>query len=191
MKQYIGHLFPLYYMNVFPNWLQEYSNLCKSIQIWVNLLEYLDIGEGTDKKGQSEETKRNTNNTAKYMLGDHCHNQILSYYPRYRKTIGWYKKIGIQVLHIMMLNAHKFHCRYSEEKLSMYNFRLSVIWYLLSSYINPTKQSKSSRATNHLLAKCKTSDKGKIIEDVLQSLLWKMTLKGFCLERNPFSLDVV
>lgn len=56
---------------------------------------------------------------------------------------------------------HKICISNTLEKL--YNFKLSVILHLWSSYTTPTVRPKSRKATNHLSAKSKTNDKEKVL----------------------------
>ncbi|XP_046400977.1 piggyBac transposable element-derived protein 4-like [Ischnura elegans] len=73
---------------------------------------------------------------------DHT-DQMMSYYPIERKTLKWYKKLGIHIFHLLLLNSYylykKLHPRYS-----FYDFRLSVIKSLLSpAFTRPSGLSPS------------------------------------------------
>jgi hypothetical protein len=60
---------------------------------------------------------------------------MLSYYPCERKTIRWYKKIGIHYFQIFLLNSYYLYVE-NVKKCNLYDFRLSVITALVKSQIN-------------------------------------------------------
>ncbi|CAH2001077.1 unnamed protein product [Acanthoscelides obtectus] len=53
--------------------------------------------------------------------------QLMSYYPAQRKTLRWYKKLGIHVIHLLLQNSHILYNKFSGKKLSYYDFRLAVL----------------------------------------------------------------
>lgn len=69
------------------------------------------------------------------MSGIDRQDQMLSYYPCERKTIRWYKKIGIHFFQLLLLNSYYIYVE-NVKKCSLYDFRLSVITALVKSQIN-------------------------------------------------------
>lgn len=65
-----------------------------------------------------------------YMSGVDRQDQLLSYYPCERKTLRWYKKVGIHILQQLLLNSYLLYCQ-NERKIPFYNFRLNIIRSLL------------------------------------------------------------
>lgn len=58
-------------------------------------------------------------------------NQIFSYPPTKRK-LKWYRKVGLHIINIVMINSYHLYSRYSEAtKMSLLNFRLNLIKTLL------------------------------------------------------------
>lgn len=70
-------------------------------------------------------------NYNKYMSGVDRQDQMLSYYLSERKTLRWYKKLFIHVVEMMIINSHALYNKYSGERISLYEFRLSIIRGLL------------------------------------------------------------
>ncbi|XP_046385022.1 piggyBac transposable element-derived protein 4-like isoform X1 [Ischnura elegans] len=78
------------------------------------------------------------------MSGIDLHDQMMSYYPIERKTLKWYKKLGIHILHLVLVNSF-FLFRKTHPKFPLYDCRLSVIRTLLSpSYSEPIPRSSPS-----------------------------------------------
>lgn len=50
-----------------------------------------------------------------------------------RKTLRWYKKVGIHILQQLLLNSYLLYCQ-NECKIPFYNFRLNIIRSLLKKY---------------------------------------------------------
>lgn len=77
------------------------------------------------------------------MAGIDRQDQMLSYYPSERKTLRWYKKLGIHILSTLLLNSYILFSMYSRNKMSYYDFRMVVIRKLLLN--KTTKQQVSNR----------------------------------------------
>lgn len=88
----------------------------------------------------------------KYKVGIDLSDQMLSYYSCEHKCIRWYKKIGIHIFQIMLNNAHFLYNNGNERKMSLYDFRLSVI----ESLLGPSPQSPRVRtpSVGHLPQYC-------------------------------------
>lgn len=62
-------------------------------------------------------------------------NQMNSYYPFSRKTIRWYKKVGIHVIQIILLNSYNsYNQSQVGSKMTLYDFRLSILSELLPAF---------------------------------------------------------
>lgn len=81
----------------------------------------------------------------------------------------WYKKLGIHIFQSMLVNAHYLYNLRSEQKKSLYDFRLEVIDGLLGS---PSVSSRPTRSNvRHLQVPCKRNDKGKVKKKTVQTML--------------------
>ncbi|XP_050551705.1 piggyBac transposable element-derived protein 4-like [Spodoptera frugiperda] len=67
----------------------------------------------------------------KYMRAVDKHDQMLSYYCAEHKTLRWYKKVIIHVIQINIINAFLMFNLDRETKISLYDFRLQMIEFLL------------------------------------------------------------
>lgn len=63
----------------------------------------------------------------KYMSGIDLQDQLQSYYPSHRKTIRWYKKVGIHIMETMLYNSYMLYNKYSTPKMSFLEYRESVV----------------------------------------------------------------
>jgi hypothetical protein len=62
-------------------------------------------------------------NYNKFMSGFDRQDQMNSYYPFLRKTIRWYKKIGIHVIQILLLNSYNLNNQSQVgSKMTLYDF---------------------------------------------------------------------
>ncbi|KAJ8969614.1 hypothetical protein NQ314_001669 [Rhamnusium bicolor] len=79
----------------------------------------------------------------KNMGGVDRQDQMTSYYPFYRRTLRWYKKLGTHIFQLLLLHAHTMYNKYTNaKKLSFYDFRLKVIATLLPLKPPPPKLTK-------------------------------------------------
>ncbi|XP_028162999.1 piggyBac transposable element-derived protein 4-like [Ostrinia furnacalis] len=74
-----------------------------------------------------------------FMNGVDRQDQMLSYYTCEHKTMRWYKKVGIHVFQMMLLNAFYLYKLHKNVQIDYYKFRESVIEILLP---RPTRTSK-------------------------------------------------
>ena len=49
------------------------------------------------------------------MSGIDRSDQMLSYHSSLRKTVRWYKKVGVHILEMLLVNAHYVYSKYSGE----------------------------------------------------------------------------
>lgn len=96
-----------------------------------------DMMPTTNRKGR--ETLKQYN---KFMSGIDIQDQMNSYYHFTRNTIRWYKKLGIHIIHMLLLNSYNLYNQYNiGTTLSFYDFRITII--VLSKILpNPKKPSK-------------------------------------------------
>lgn len=94
----------------------------------------------------------------KFMSGIDRQDQMLSYYPCERKTVRWPTKLGIHILQISLQNAFHLYNTYSGKKMTLYDFRLSIIRALLGP-----KVEKPLVPKDHVLKKCDKSKSGLVL----------------------------
>lgn len=89
----------------------------------------------------------------KYMGGIDRQDQMLAYYPCDRKTLRWYKKLGIHYVQLMLLNSFFLYNKYSsKDKMSLYDFRISILSSLLHIE-NITRVPVQKDASKHTISK--------------------------------------
>lgn len=69
------------------------------------------------------------------MSGIDRQDQMSSYYPCERKSLRWYKKIGVHFIHLLLINSYFLYNK-NVKKISLYDNRLSVIDGLLPEQNN-------------------------------------------------------
>ncbi|XP_022163985.1 piggyBac transposable element-derived protein 4-like, partial [Myzus persicae] len=94
--------------------------------------------EEINKKGNQITKPKAILQYNKFMGGIDHSDQMLSYYSCEHKTMRWYKKLGIHILQIILVNSHNLFNRYSGSKLNLYDFRLSVIETLIKEGLETT-----------------------------------------------------
>ncbi|XP_050516259.1 piggyBac transposable element-derived protein 4-like [Diabrotica virgifera virgifera] len=136
----------------------------------------------------------------KYMGGVDLQDQMSSYYPPTRKTLRWYKKIGIHLFQLYLPNAHRLYNKYhGNNKMSYYKFRLSILEKLLpekcqgtavvtaevavTSGVNhtPSKIELHNEHGKTLRKKCRTCNKNKIRKDTIYHCQECPDKPGLCL----------
>ncbi|XP_039315091.1 piggyBac transposable element-derived protein 4 [Solenopsis invicta] len=109
------------------------------IRKWKNNQDVLYISNEHGNDMIEYEDRRNRSRTKpapiyyynKYMGGVDRQDQLNAYYPSHNKTVRWYKKLGIHFIQLMVLNSHLLYKQYSGNKMSLYDFRLSLLSSLL------------------------------------------------------------
>lgn len=94
-----------------------------------------------------------------FMSGVDRADQMMVYYPIERKTVRWYKKLFVHVLHMILLNSHALYNMY-RPKMSFYDFRLAVIEGLLPGPIQDGESlaAKRMRHLSHKITKITERD---------------------------------
>jgi len=99
-----------------------------------------------------------------YMSKIDRQDQMTSYYPFERKTLRWYKKIGIHCLHLLLVNSYFLYNKYAK-KTTLYDYRISVIEALLSDkqiiQDNTPQIIKNKKNEAHYPKKVDKNDKKK------------------------------
>lgn len=114
-----------------------------------------NMTEYTDRRNRAREKPTPIFYYNKFMEGVDHQDQLSTYYPCERKTLRWYKKLGIHLIHLMLLNSFLLYQKYSGLKKSLYDYRLSVIERLLNVQAIKTPRV---RQTEHVLSRI--TDKG-------------------------------
>ena len=88
----------------------------------------------------------------KNMGGIDLVDQHLAYYSSPHKSVKWYKKFGLHVLELMLLDAYFLYRRFSvvSRKVELYQFRLTIVDYLCGPLPTPTP-STSLHKTNDII----------------------------------------
>jgi hypothetical protein len=143
-----------------------------------------------DKRGNSKSKPLPILKYNENMGGIDRQEQYLSYYPCHRKTLRWYKKISIGThLSVATVKFIFFFLKYTNPRMSFYDFRLNIIKNLL-----PEKPVEfSPTVLTHFVSHCPPSAKGKTLrkrcKNCYQKGLRKDTIyeckvckAGFCLD---------
>lgn len=95
------------------------------------------------KRGKEKLKPEPIANYNKYMSGIDRQDQMNSYYPFLRKTIRWYKKIGIHVIQMLILYSYNLYNKLQVgSKMTLYEFRLSILSELLPAFPKPRLDTK-------------------------------------------------
>lgn len=155
--------------------------------------------ETTNKRGQLKNKPLPIVEYNKYMSGVDMQDQMMSYYPCSRKTLRWYKKLGIHILQLLLLNSFFLYNKYSGKKLNFYEYRLSVIEVLLPEVSAkpvtkkaaldhlPTKIENTNKKGHTLRKRCKVCSQDKRRKDTMYHCQACPEKPGLCLE-NCFKI---
>ncbi|CAB3221935.1 unnamed protein product [Arctia plantaginis] len=99
-----------------------------------------------NKRGQVTQKPEAISEYNNYMSGVDRQDQLLAYYPCERKKLRCYLKVAIHTFQLLLLNSMKMFNKYSEQrKMSLYDYRLSVINALLAENLPPDRSRRSLR----------------------------------------------
>lgn len=85
-----------------------------------------------NKQGEEKKKPKLIVEYNKHMQKVDRQDQMLSYYPLTHKTLQWYKKLGIRIMHIMLNNAHFLYNKYSGAiKKDLHDFQFEIVSTLL------------------------------------------------------------
>lgn len=113
----------------------------------------------TTRRGEEKEKPIPILEYNKYMGGIDRQDQMNAYYPCERKTLRWYKKLGIHIIHLLFINAHFLYRKFgTNRKMPFYDFRIAVLEELLQTTQEPTVRVG---AEQHVLEKTPKNGKWK------------------------------
>jgi len=92
------------------------------------------------------------------MSGIDRQDQMSSYYPFERKTLRWYKKIGLHFMHLLLINSYFLYNKHVK-KMKLYDYRLAVIQGLLPDSQNIPVNSNKRYSETHLPLKVQKNSK--------------------------------
>ena len=86
----------------------------------------------TNKRGEKKQKPNIVRDYNAGMSGVDKADQMISYYDSLRKTVRWYKKVGLHVLDILMHNAYALNVKYgSDSDVTLLKYREFVIKSLM------------------------------------------------------------
>lgn len=85
-----------------------------------------------NKQGEEKKRPKLIVEYNRHMQNADKQDQMLSYYPLTYKTLSWYKKLSIHIMHIMLNNAHFLYNKYSGAvKKDLHDFQFEIVSTLL------------------------------------------------------------
>ncbi|XP_063539592.1 piggyBac transposable element-derived protein 4-like [Cydia strobilella] len=119
--------------------ITKYSPDGISLTKWMDRAEILVIS--TEHSGEWEERTTKSQNVCRiptsiskynhYRGAVERHKQMMSYYNCQHKTTNWYKKLGIHILQMLLVNSHNLYNRYGEKSIPLAEYRTVIIRHLL------------------------------------------------------------
>ena len=98
----------------------------------ISNMHAVEMVETTNRRGNKKQKPNIVRDYNNGMSGVDKSDQMISYYDSLRKTIRWYKKVGLHVLDIMMHDSFALHVLYgTDKKVSLLKYRETVIKSLL------------------------------------------------------------
>lgn len=97
----------------------------------------------------------------KFMGGVDRQDQLMAYYPCDRKSLRWYTKLGLHVLQMLMLNSFLLFKKFTKSKMSLYDFRLSIIESLVPD--KPLHAPVSDKEKKHTPQKNPPGKNGRVL----------------------------
>lgn len=120
-----------------------------------------NIVVSTNRRGKEQLKPEPIVHYNKCMGGVDRQDQMQSYYPFARKTVRWYKKIGIHVIQMLLMNSFFLYNKFNiGSNMSLYDFRLSILSVLLPKI--PKPRSLSSKE-GHFPKKYEVGKNGRAI----------------------------
>lgn len=98
------------------------------------------------------------------MSGVDRQDQMASYYPCERKSLRWYKKIGVHLIHLLLLNSYFLYNKHVK-KISLYDYRLSIIEGLVPEKENNIpKNAQRIKHETHLPKRVPKNQKNRYLK---------------------------
>lgn len=154
--------------------IQRYTKEGICIMKWTDRRDQLAISTEYDGTLVTDINKRGTEilkpeaiiQYNKFMGGIDHSDQMLSYYSCEHKTMRWYKKLGIHIIQIILINSHNLFNQYSGSTCNLYDFRLSVIEALIKEGLETTSAPRNisiprSSTGNQYLKMVERNENGK------------------------------
>nr|CAH7736850.1 unnamed protein product [Callosobruchus chinensis] len=142
----------------------KYTNKGLCVSKWKDKREVLAISKEfgdeqvttISKRGIEKGKPRLIVEYNKFMMGVDQYYHMMSYYSCEHKTLRWYKKLGIHIFQLMLINSHYLYNKFSRKTLNLYDFRLAILESLLPPPAKPEKQP-----IHHLPEYCPKDKNGK------------------------------
>ena len=91
------------------------------------------ISKKTNYKGQKVTIPKPVFLYNRYMSGVDLTDQFLQYYSFLCKSVKWSKKFFMHCLNMVILNAQILHKKYSDSKITHWQFRIQLVKHMLSN----------------------------------------------------------
>ena len=122
----------------------------------------VEMVETTNRRGQKKSKPNIVKDYNAGMCGIDKADQMILYYDSLRKTIRWYKKVGLHVLDIMMYNSYALNAMFGTNKeISMFKFREHVIKSLMGVTDSPEPDVQNAHDFHYLMPLPPTEKKDK------------------------------
>lgn len=150
-KLKVGETISKYSNNVMiGKWKDKRNVMCISSEFQNDLVPTINC------KGTEKFKPLPIKNYNMFMSGIDRQNQKMSYCPFTSKTIQLHKKLGINIIQILLLNSYNLYNQYNIGKnLSLYDFRIIVLSEILPKQEAPTKSLSIIKHTPSMYEKGK------------------------------------
>ncbi|KAG8239479.1 hypothetical protein J437_LFUL018987 [Ladona fulva] len=91
--------------------------------------------------------------------------QLMSYYTCEHRSLKWYKKIGIHIFQVLLLNSYFLYNKYSRQKTNLFDFRNEVIKSLL--WVEKRQPSAAQKLTPGVTNKRKRKESPAIKQSAI------------------------
>lgn len=115
-----------------------------------------------------------------YMGGIDKKDQMMAYYPCERKSLRWYKKIGIHIVYMSLINSYFLYKKFVRPRISLYDYRLEVLERLLPEKANrnperridpglhtPKRNVQAGDGRKHARRRCTICSQNKVRKDTI------------------------
>lgn len=119
------------------------------------------IVEARNRRGVVKEKPLPIAKYNKFMSGIDRMDQMVSYYTSVRKTLRWYKKVGIHIFQLLLYNSYMLYNKHSNRRLSYYDFRLAVLEEILPKKHSIAELRITKLGTKHFLEKIERKNQAK------------------------------
>ena len=113
----------------------------------------------TNRHGQEKMKPNIIKDYNENMSGIDLSDQMMSYHSATRKTVRWYKKIGLHVIEMVLTNAHYLFTKYSGARVKVGVADLKET--LIKNLVGPLKKRTVKRGPFHYLVIIPATEKKK------------------------------